>query len=79
MISRERFNNLQQGDFLIFKSGAVREIVHFGSSWARFAHFNPRCHIRLNKLRGKGVTYFFYGDINRKITGVLKIKNLKDE
>lgn len=66
MMTKEQFNNIDAGDFLIFNSGVDRKVISRNDFSLTF-----------NKIKGVGDVYYLYHDICKKVIGVYRIKPIK--
>lgn len=64
-MTRNSFNSLEKGNFLLFKSGRCRAIIAKSR--------DNRC-VTFKKVNGYGETVYMYCDIKDKVIGVLKFK-----
>jgi len=75
MISRERFNDVKEGDFLVFKSGRTRKVTKVNQCWAERVQLKPRTYLYFKKLKGTGFTIMAFGDCSKKVIATFKPKN----
>lgn len=76
-ISKERFENLKEGDFLLMNSGKVRQIVKV-RQWINKFHYKKTLHtsVYLKSLNGYSSTCYHYSDLKNKIVGIYSVKQL---
>ena len=72
-----RFDNFQEGDYLIFSNNIVRCIIRKGQHSNSRVRIKPRTYLTFNKIKGFGTTTYLYHDIKHKIKGVVKLKKTK--
>ena len=77
MITHKQLSEIRTGDFVVFKSGKLREVIKTSHHNGPRVEIKPRCFLYFNKVKGKGTTILMYGDINRKALGVWKFKAVK--
>lgn len=74
-ISRERFEKLKKGDFLLMNSGKLREVVKV-SQWINRFHYKKTLHtsVYLKSLNGYSTTCCHYSDLKYKIVAIFSLK-----
>jgi hypothetical protein len=75
MISRDRFNNVKEGDFLVFKSGRVRKVTKVSQCWLPRVQLKPRTYLYFEKVLGRGHTIMAFGQCSKEVTGIFTPKS----
>jgi len=76
MIPRDRFNNIETGEIILFKNGRLRKVIGVTKCINKRVRKKPRVILRFNKILGFGTTLYLWNDIKHDIIGIYKIKTL---
>lgn len=79
MLTHKQFSEIGAGEFVLFKSGKLRQVIKTSHFSGPRVEIKPRCYLYFNKVKGKGTTIMMYGDLNRKALGVWKLKTMNHE
>lgn len=74
MLTHKQLSEIGAGEFVLFKSGKLRQVIKTSHYSGPRVDIKPRCYLTFKKVRGNGTTVMVYGDLNRKVIGIWRIK-----